>query len=100
MLEMVCRQNTQQLLRPAYAEGRYQYGPSTFHDLRDFLDELLLKPISDRVILIERNASSDVENGRRANMIKMSMRENNCLHLLRRNMHWETHMMIDHHAII
>src|SRR5207253_10983497 len=51
MLEMVCRQHAEQLLGSANSKGRHQHGPATFYDLRNLLDKLLLKPISDRMIL-------------------------------------------------
>ena len=63
------------------------------------LDDQVRKSES-RLNAIERHTSSNVEDGCRANMIKMSMREHNRLHLLRRDMHRKTHMMIDHHTIV
>src|SRR5207244_6380136 len=51
MFKVVSREDTKQLLRSANAEGWHQHGPTTLHDLRNLLDKLLLKPITDRVIL-------------------------------------------------
>src|SRR5207302_4418624 len=51
MLEMVCRQHAEQLLGSANSKGRHQHGPAPLHNLRNLLDKLFLKPISDRMIL-------------------------------------------------
>src|SRR5437660_9943472 len=51
MLEMVCRQHAEQLLRSANSEGRHRPGPATLYHFRNLLDKLLLKPIPDRMIL-------------------------------------------------
>src|SRR5438552_18774794 len=56
--------------------------------------------IEHRLNAVERHATSNVEDRRRANMIKMSMSENDRLHLLRWNMHREAHVMVHHHTIV
>src|SRR6266567_2391202 len=51
VLEMIGRQHRQQLLGPSNPESRYEHNSSSIHDFCHLLNELFLKPISDRMVV-------------------------------------------------
>src|SRR6266567_431644 len=51
VLEMIGRQHGQQLLGSSNPESRYKHNSSSIHDFCHLLNELFLKPISDRMVV-------------------------------------------------